>query len=321
MTILSQATLQRLGIETPGPASVDLRQDTIYEIDPDFWARDAPCTYEELARNRRRFNGTLEPGAVYSLDTPNPIAGSRRPVRIATRSSLARLGVIAKGLRRVRDAPPELIPLVARTYGTRVRVPTDYPLAHAIIFDHSVEPLTAPDTHHTLAYNDVAVRNPTVLCDGSIALHARGPFLIYDGEVLDVTHDNNPHFQALPATRICLEPGRLYLAMTEPVRIGSYHAGVLHGTWTNGVVHAGAPLVHPLSEGNQTLEIYVADRRVLSDGQPVCELRLHRLSVPYRNGHNEQSSRYARQYGRPLIKSHHDFHANGSTGTTGDVRT
>ncbi len=216
-----------------------------------------------LEKECETYNGVLLPGKLY-IGVSKEKVWSADIAEITTRSSAARLGIETRPLNMQEMTGPDHVYFTVRTFGTTCEMPTGRRLSQ--LFVYSTFPLPAK------------------------VLRLGEKIRRYDGGILHPDRNNDACFSEVHAMSgpYYLRPGDFYLAHTEWMTCPDNVAGMLTKLPEHrlmGQIHPNAPLIAPGSEGQQVLEIYLAEGMLVTEGQPICGVEFWPLDQNPQNGY------------------------------------
>ncbi|MBI4177753.1 MAG: hypothetical protein HY516_05340 [Candidatus Aenigmarchaeota archaeon] len=333
-----------------GPASIDLHiGDTLHRSDPQAWLLHQQevdklagrGTFWEMQRMLEepgclpfdefvskfaipvtKTNGcwVLEPSQIYYTQTAETVK-TQKGVRIgvATRSSAARNGLHVQSSDDDLDRADEFsgkMPLVLRTYGTRVELPPNRSILQLV-----AEPsryLTSHEIGKAVTKGEITVSGKPETRDDAIYLTFHPKILRYNGKVMNPAKESKKCFDPIDITHgYVLEPDVFYLASTqEIVGIGPGHVGVIDeksggvvvpidqlipmaippvgAVFNSAYVHMNAPYHWPGSNHNVVLEIFSREPKIIRAGMRACRMFFEEL---YPETGSPYNSRYSGQVG------------------------
>ncbi len=143
------------------------------------------------------------------------------------------------------------------------------------------------------------------LGSNSYDVHLGRYLLVYTTPVLDAAKDNPVEELEIPPEGLVLEPGRLYLGVTEEYTETHKHVPFLEGKSSTGrlgiFIHATAGKGDVGFCNHWTLEIFVVQPVRVYAGMPIGQLIFFEVSgeveVPY---HRKASAKYRERTGKPM---------------------
>ena len=316
--VLPYRYLNELGVPNPGPASFDLEHGEIFRIHQPYW--DATFRYlspeerdqftvspDSFRQNLIPFRGKWIRGGMFFTEQKIPDVAEQFDQFVGTRSNIARAGMMAKVLKSV-DYKKRNTPLLLRTYETTIQTP-DCPISQMVLMTRGTKRLTSNEIRQALKRGEIRVPADKIKdydLHGGILLGFGKHFTGYTGERIkigDLKQQPAKYFETCSTNgELGLEGKHFYLGYTEDIFIGPKYMGMLFGASDprEKLVHLNAPIVHPTSEGGQTLEIYAKIDCSIYTAEPSCKLVLYHLAEEFTfpetlRGTNTNDGRYCDQ--------------------------
>jgi len=247
----------------------------------------------------------LEPNKLHYAQTAETITTKEGVhVRIATRSSLARIGLRIQYSEdkldesRVFKGKPFL---VLQSYDTCVELPKNYPACQMVI--ETFRYIFHEEIKEAIKRGDITISKEPIIKYDSIILTFHPRLLRYNGRVVSPAKDNSGCFDEIDITHeYVLEPKKFYLASTqEIVGIGAKYCGILNEFANSTYVHLNSPYHWPGSNHSITLEIFSTQPKRIRAGNPACRLFIQQL---YPECGSLYNSKYNGQEGPTISRSH-----------------